>query len=317
MRRPENSGWRRIALGLLALLAGASVIASLAPFFGSLWWGFDLFSHFRLQYLAAQAVLIVACVWRRQRAWTAILAACVVVNGLPLVPYVAPARSAPAGGRLSVLNTNVWGSRSDPELLLERIRREDPDLLLITELGDALAARLEAVHDRYPYRILRPARGFFGIGLYSRYPLAAHPHASLGATAAIEASIETPAGPVTMLGIHLLPPTSARSAKARDAQLAELAADAHKRSGRTLICGDFNISPYSPTYRRFLGKSGLADARFGQGLGVSWPANLPVLGIPIDHCFVSGLAVEDVRALDPIGSDHYPQLFEFVLDSEP
>jgi endonuclease/exonuclease/phosphatase (EEP) superfamily protein YafD len=41
---------------------------------------------------------------------------------------------------------------------------------------------------------------------------------------------------------------------------------------------------------------------------------LPILGIPIDHCFVSPeIAVVADRGLPGFGSDHYPRLVELAL----
>lgn len=85
-----------------------------------------------------------------------------------------------------------------------------------------------------------------------------------------------------------------------------------------LLCGDFNLSPYSPYFRRFAARSGLRDTRAGHGFGISWPQQMPLLGIPIDHCFVHGpLAAEAVVRMDPTGSDHYPVLVRLRWLDQP
>jgi len=100
---------------------------------------------------------------------------------------------------------------------------------------------------------------------------------------------------------------SAADAAERHRQLEALATLAAERKEPTAICGDFNLTPYSPDFKVFARRSGMRDARAGHGPGITWPTSLPILGIPIDHCLVSPeIGVARFRRLPPFGSDHYP-----------
>lgn len=309
------SAARAIASRLLVVLAFGSLAATLLALLAGQWWAFELLSHFRLQYAAGQTLLLAAFALARRPAWSALLAVGIAVNALALAPYALPAAAPQEGVPLSLLVANVWGGNHDAAGLVATIERERPDLVLVIELTPELADGLERVHARYPYRSLAPESGYFGIGVYSRYPLAAHEHRMSGPNRAIDARIETEAGSLTLVGVHLLPPISGDYAARRDAELGELAAAVRRRDEPLLVCGDFNVSPYSPAYKRFVEAGGLVDGRRGRGLGFSWPAYLPVLAIPIDHCFTAGsVALANVSRLDGIGSDHYPQRFDFLLD---
>ena len=53
----------------------------------------------------------------------------------------------------------------------------------------------------------------------------------------------------------------------------------------------------------------LIEARRGKGIAMSWPSFMPLLGVPIDHCFIrKPLSARSVEHLERTGSDHYPVL---------
>jgi endonuclease/exonuclease/phosphatase (EEP) superfamily protein YafD len=75
-----------------------------------------------------------------------------------------------------------------------------------------------------------------------------------------------------------------------------------------------NITPYSPLFQDWLERTGLTDTRRGRTLSPSWPVQLPIVGVPIDHCAVSrGVVIVRHRGLPAFGSDHYPILAELAL----
>jgi endonuclease/exonuclease/phosphatase (EEP) superfamily protein YafD len=99
----------------------------------------------------------------------------------------------------------------------------------------------------------------------------------------------------------------------RNRQLDQLAAYVKDIDEPLLVCGDLNLTPYSPYFDRFTEAAALTDVRLGQGLGFSWPTFFPMAGIPIDHCLFRGpLAVESIKRLEPFGSDHYPVHVSFI-----
>jgi endonuclease/exonuclease/phosphatase (EEP) superfamily protein YafD len=85
-------------------------------------------------------------------------------------------------------------------------------------------------------------------------------------------------------------------------------------SGPVVVVGDLNITPYSPLFQDWLARTGLTDTRRGRTLSPSWPVQLPIVGVPIDHCVVShDVVIVRHRRLPAFGSDHYPILAELAL----
>jgi endonuclease/exonuclease/phosphatase (EEP) superfamily protein YafD len=159
-----------------------------------------------------------------------------------------------------------------------------------------------------------PADGPYGIAVWSRLELESVGPFALGRQPAIEARVRAPNGTFTLLGVHLNAPTSTRRAAARDAELELLAVRSAAVAGPLVVAGDFNVTPYSPLFRDFIAASGLTDTRRGRTLSASWPAVLPIFGIPIDHVAVSQeFTILTHERLPDFGSDHYAVLVELAL----
>jgi endonuclease/exonuclease/phosphatase family metal-dependent hydrolase len=160
-----------------------------------------------------------------------------------------------------------------------------------------------------------PADGNFGLAVLSRHPLTEVESLPIGPTQLLHASVEIEGRPFHLLAAHPLPPLNRRMAATRNEQLAAIAAYVRAIAAPTVICGDFNVTPYSPWFTRFESASGTRAARRGHGFGISWPTFVPLLGMPIDHCFVTPeFSSTQVARMASINSDHYPVRFELQLN---
>lgn len=307
------------AFAVLAGAAALTIVATVAALAGKAWWGLELFTHFRAQYLAAQVVLFVPLLAQRRLRWCFALGACALLNAVPLVPYLpvgAAAVAEPASqGAIEIMSVNVEARNTRHERLMQIVRDEAPDVIVLVEFTHRWKRLLEPLFHDYPHRLLLPEEHAFGIGLLSRYPLIDAQPLELGTTPAVDARIEGPGGELRVIGVHLRPPTTSGSAAERNRQLEQLAGLVRASESPLTVCGDFNITPYSPYFADWLLDTGFRDARGGRGPGISWPTFLPILGIPIDHCVVSPeLTVVDFRRLPRFGSDHYPVLATLTLE---
>jgi endonuclease/exonuclease/phosphatase (EEP) superfamily protein YafD len=290
----------------------------LAPLLARFWWGFEVFSHFRLQYLAIALPLLVLAFARGQPVFGFVLAAVMAANVWPLLPDLPRRIPAAAGSEFVLLNINVEARNTEHERVLERIRESGADAVALIELSPALDAKLAALDDLYPHRLTLPATNNFGIAVLSRHPLREAATFDMGPSPSIDAIVDTPGGPLRLVAIHTKPPVGAALAATRNAQLETLAARVRASEGPLAVCGDFNLSPYSPWFERFEQESGTRSARRGQGLGISWPASMPLLGTPIDHCFLRGpIVASDVQRMAATGSDHYPVRVTLRWQSTP
>jgi endonuclease/exonuclease/phosphatase (EEP) superfamily protein YafD len=304
-----TGGWSPVK-GVLAAAAVFSVTASILALAARTWWFFDLITHFSVQILLFQGLLIAAFAFRRDWRWCGGLAAGGLLNVWVLLPQLVPSAPSPAvGPTLTVLTVNVQARNDQHAGLLGSIEETGPDVLLLVEFTTRWGEHITSLGEQYPHQFRLPTSGSFGIALLSRFPFESARELQLGATTAIDAVLAVPGGNVRLIGVHLIPPVSRAGSDERNAQLATLAALADNRGEPLVITGDFNLSPYSPHYRAWIARTGFVPARPRYGLSFTWPSYFPPLWIPIDHCMVSDeLIVAGYRRLAHFGSDHYPIL---------
>jgi len=308
--------WLDRSLVLCAVLA---VLVHILPLGARLHWMLELTTHFRLQYLAVTALVLALLALRRL--WTACgavviasaISAAALLPYLPLTPVEQPAT---ASTPLKLLSVNVSYRPFSPRRLLELVRENGPDVVVVQELTPHAESVLTELDSVLPYHHKFATDGPTGIGLWSRLPLESSKTFALGRAPAIEARVQTPAGTVTVIGVHLRAPTTSTRAAVRNQELRTLAAHSTAIAGPLVVAGDFNVTPYSPYFTDWLRASGLTDSRRGRTLSVSWPATLPWFGIPIDHVAVNdGFTILSHRRLPDFASDHYGVLVELGLRS--
>ena len=303
---------------LLVMLASVTAALGLLPLGARLWWVFDLTTNFRLQYLGVAGVLLALLALRRKWPPATALLVVAALNAWPVLPYVprlATATTAPpTATRLKVLTVNVSFWRFSARRFREIVAEAQPDVLLVVEFTPRAEEVLAEFDKVFPQQLKAPAEGPYGIGLWSRFPLQSAYTFPLGPVQGVEARVQTPAGVFTLLGAHLVSPTLPRRAEQRNEGLEMLAQRRAAISGPVIVAGDFNVTPYSPYYSDWLATTGLTDSRYGRTLSASWPAALPILGIPIDHVAVSNeFVILAHHRLPAFGSDHWGIMAELAL----
>jgi len=307
--------------GLLTAAGILACLATLVGFAGSFWWGFELATHFRVQYALALSGFALILLALRQWRWSALFGAFALSNLALIAPAfwgddsVTP--TAEGQPSLRALLANVNADNRDFERLQRLITASDPDLIVLLEATPWLLDRLRDLGQRYPHRAAEPRDDLFGIALFSRHPLVQSQIIRLGDAVgppAIVATITADARSFALIGVHPWPPVSADLAEGRNQQLRALAARVRQSQVPLLVLGDLNLSPWSPWFTRLLADSGLRDSRRGRGIQPSWPAGWWPLWIPIDHAlFSAGIHVRHREIGPAIGSDHYPVIVDFQV----
>jgi endonuclease/exonuclease/phosphatase (EEP) superfamily protein YafD len=314
-RPPLDQQFVRIGQVAIALTASAT----LAGFAGALWWAFDLFAHFRPQYTLAAVVLAVLFALTRRPGWAAGALAVAVINGVPVVSlYLPPAQaadSAPAAP-LRVMSFNVFNFNREYERTLRYVQTESPDVLVLLEVSPAWVPALRTLTAQYPYQWINAGDAANGIAVLSRVRPSEVEQVDLAErrTPAYLLTFERGDTTLAVLGTHLSWPLGRRVSETRNAQLAAIARLARGHPGALVVVGDFNITPFSPHFRRMLRDGGLRRCA-ASGLLPTWPARFVPFYIPIDHCFAStNVRAWNFKVGEYLGSDHYPISVEVAAD---
>ena len=217
---------------------------------------------------------------------------------------------------LRVMLANVLTSNENTAALLERVESEAPDILALQEIDDRWVNELRELNSRYPYSKVIPRGDNFGIGLWSRFPLAAVEELILSEAEvpSIYAQIEISGQTVSILTTHPVPPANKAGFDERNAQLSALGSLIRQSSIPTILLGDLNVTMWSPYYAKLIRDSGLVNTRKGFGVLPTWPTQIPVLKIPLDHCLVSPtITVQRIRTGKTVGSDHLPLIVDLAI----
>jgi endonuclease/exonuclease/phosphatase (EEP) superfamily protein YafD len=178
------------------------------------------------------------------------------------------------GPTLSVMTYNVlaWHDQYDP--LMETIRAENPDVLLLQELNTGLAGIFQNdLKDVYPYQILEPVDNPAGIGVVSKYPIRLGEEISsdlwIGGPQVLE--LDWNEEQIKLVNFHMTPTTGIlpldeveESIRLRE-QEAHILAGLTNPSGSAIIGGDANTSSLSDAYQTIT--NGLIDAYQSSGFG--------------------------------------------------
>jgi endonuclease/exonuclease/phosphatase (EEP) superfamily protein YafD len=309
---------KRKGLDVWGLLSASLFLVGLVTvtgFFSKFWWPCDVVSAFRLQYV--ELALLAAVVYGFGRRRRQLVSALVIagVNAALIVPMFFGGGVKPKEPTLRLLLSNVKTDNTEYGRLLELVRLERPDIIILEEVNQDWIDALGEIRAAYPHYLEYPESDNFGIAVYSRLPVRSLEVKMLGEikVASIHAELEHDGATWHILGTHPVPPSGKDYWQWRNDQLSKMADYLRGLDGHVVLIGDLNMTQWSHYFGKLERDSGLRDGSKGSGLSISWPAFFPPLGIPIDHCFVSaGIGVCDRRTGKSVGSDHFPVVVDLA-----
>ena len=319
---PRAQNFLRMNVAMWGLLEVAGILAcvpTLLGFLGRFAWHLDLFSHFRVQYLLGLSLFGVLFLMARRWKAAAAFFAFAGINLAFLAPLYFGGRTIKTeeADPVRVMLINVNTSFGDPARVKQVVQEADPDILVLEEISSRWVRELEWLADSHPHSCVRSREDNFGIGLFSKLPIAESEVVEIGGAGvpSIVASVE--AGPeiLQVIATHPLPPGSAEYSWRRNEQLDALP-DYVDSSFPAIVLGDLNTTPWNYHFKRLLKRSGLLDSSRGWGIQPTWPTHNPLFWIPIDHCLHSPDVFVVNREIGPeVGSDHYPLIVDLIIST--
>jgi endonuclease/exonuclease/phosphatase (EEP) superfamily protein YafD len=298
-------------------------------------WPLELVAHFRNQYLILSLIIstVLFVLWiKRYLQHKVILIIALVVLGLnavDIMPWYLPNPQKVNGNipqTVRVLSFNINTRNTHLQEIIKFVQDTKPDVALFIEINQDMSESLKtALKKSLPYYFRSPGGG---LAIFSRLPFqdAKGDNFSGQGNHNLIATLEIGQQPVQFIGTHPLVPIKSSTFNSRNIQLKALGNYIATLNQPVILAGDFNLTPWSPYYRQLIHKIKLHNTRLGFGILPSWPRSttyktfpgwmIPLLNIPIDHCFVSKhFQVANIYTGDNVNSDHAPLVVDLVLRS--
>ncbi|MEN5362842.1 endonuclease/exonuclease/phosphatase family protein [Brevundimonas intermedia] len=282
----------------------------------------DILAQFTSPMLLAAVGVTLVCLI--MRLWPASIIgglACLVL-AIAVWPQWMPTKGVPVPDQpiVRVYSANLWVFNTEVDAMRRSIAAADADILVLVEMGQAPASRLDALLPDYPHRVLigqaRPGDHARSI-IASRYPILQRLPDRNDGLSAVGATVQTPIGPINVFGVHLTRPWPYQYQWGQISQVMALnerrkAAPDHP----VIAAGDFNSVSTARIGRQIQADMGLIPA---PGWPATWPSQAPAFaGITIDQVYRSpDLALITRRLGQPTGSDHRPVVTEFTRAQSP
>jgi endonuclease/exonuclease/phosphatase (EEP) superfamily protein YafD len=310
-----------------AALAGVVVLTLLLWTLGDRWWPATVLL-FGPRWLVVPPIALLALLSAAlsPRALVPLVAALAVAVG-PFLGFRTGWRALLLPGSderiVRVVTYNVQGGERVGPRLRELIEVTHPDVVAIQECARPLHATLRALEG---WEVRAPRRRGT-LCLLSRFPVEADDTLSTwwlddglgGSGDLVKYVLRTPAGPLTLVNLHLETPRRGLAPLRRgrgstrteiNSQVREIGSERARAwlrdvEGPLVIAGDFNMPVESRVYARHWGD--LENAFSTAGFGFGWTRLMVRFQVRIDHVLVAGGAHAVRAGLGPdLGSDHLP-----------
>jgi endonuclease/exonuclease/phosphatase (EEP) superfamily protein YafD len=303
-----------LLLGLAAF--GAAALSGI----GHRW--VDILAQFTSPALLAAVGVTVVCLLLRL--WPASIVgglACVVLT-LSVWPQWTPTKGVPVPDQpiVRVYSANLYVFNTDVAAMRRSIVAADADILVLVELGQAPASRLDQLLPDYPHRVLigQARAGDHARSIIaSRYPILQRLPERPDGLSTVGATVQTPIGLINVFGVHLTRPWPYQYQWGQISQVMALAERMKAAPAHPVIAaGDFNSVSSARIGKQIQSDLGLIPATGWPG---TWPSQIPAFaGITIDQVYRSpDLALITRRLGEPTGSDHRPVITEFTRARSP
>lgn len=312
-------------------LSALLIISSLIPLIQNQHWFFRIFDFGKVQIFILQLLICTAAFLLIPQSLPFYicqfaLMCCMAYEIYLLYPYTPffkiekKKKTSISSDSIKIISTNVYQFNKDYARFINFIEKENPDVILTMESNKDWEDAMQIFKKNYPYYCEVGLENTYGIHLYSKFEFKdCQVHYFIADDIpSIEATMKTKDGfEFIFFGVHPPPPspTEENNSKERDGELLSVAKKVRKNNKPTIVVGDFNNVAWAKSSILFRKTSGMIDPRIGRGLISTFHAKYWLLRFPIDQMYHStDVFVEQLKALENIGSDHLPLYCKFFID---
>lgn len=311
--------WFLILLSILPIIDRAK----------NIFWGFDLFTHFRIHYLYILMLLIILIIIIKRFHLLPLAFVAIFINLALLNPFHPITMSKKEITDLSnkkimrVLFYNINWEKDNSEKSTNYIKEIKPDIVILAELTPSTyldykerLSSLEYIYTKYSPNpnIEEPANG---IALYSKIKPIDNIKVIIfekWTCPSLQIDITLNNKTVSIIGTHPYSPINKRRTKGRDIQFHHLSNYIRNLNNDIILLGDFNTTTWQKEFKELIKEANLLDTTDKFGFQPTWPTNLPsFLRLAIDHIlYTKGIYVTNKFTGEKLNSDHLPIVTDFT-----
>ena len=315
----------QIRRAILLRLKGLTIVGlflTVVSWLGQFHWVPDLISHLRVQLAVGAFIICLGLILLREWKLLSFAALGFVLNLWPVLPYYGSSDLLEHPAKHRLLTFNVLTSNSNTGAVIETIRENEPDYILLMEVDDSWESALTPLLVDYPNFRFQIRQDNFGMAFLSKKSWssieALNPKSQgLPAFEVRFDDVELASGyrgALKILGVHPIPPMNRDHWQDRNEYL-EAVLRRVSSDEATIVSGDFNLTPWSPVYRTLTSQAALRDSSIGFGVQPTfawYPFPEWISGVALDITLVSKqIEVVDHRTGPKAGSDHRPLIVDF------
>ena len=247
------------------------LLITLLSYFGSSSYIFEIFSHFKPQYLFLFLLSIgfFALFYQHKqlRKWLLISIIGFGLNALAIFPLYLPSKatvSTQAEPRqFSILLANVLSSNQSKQKFIQLIQEKQADFVVVLEGDTFWANALQEIRLDYPYQSVIPRNDNFGIALYSKHSLTNIHKVDFAKNdiPSITAVSHIGRQELQIIATHPFPPMNESFAQQQKSHFKALAEYIKKSKKSTVVAGDLNTAFWSSAYKNLIASSSLIEEK--------------------------------------------------------
>ncbi|MCB0390384.1 MAG: endonuclease/exonuclease/phosphatase family protein [Bdellovibrionales bacterium] len=208
---------------------------------------------------------------------------------------------------IDVFYANINSNNINKSKVIKYLLEYKPDLVFLVEVNAKWFNEIRKLNTLYPYTKAIIRESNFGMAVLSKTHLVVENVIidRKNMIPALQLKNNSKIGNLDLFLLHPHPPIGNYGTLLRDRYLETLSHRISEVNGPILTCGDFNTTPWSSIFQKFLNYSKL-DYKLENGVPNTWPSSKFIPGLPLDHCLSKNLKVIEYKTGPLIGSDHRP-----------
>jgi len=298
---------------VLIAAGGLATLATVAGFFGDIWWGFDLAANYRWHLMWITLISAILFALTARGIATIVFIAASLVNAWLIAPLWMDSQPPGTGeDGVRIVQVDMSGTVNDDGVVLRWLFDSDSDLIVISGITRSRAAPLAA--NGSPYRMLAAplSPDLTGIVILGRDAWSVDATMTDADEPVYRVSVPSGNGRIDVVTTWGEMAISGEAADALGLRLAAIGEAMDAANNPVVVVGNIGATRWSKGMRALQSTYGLRDAAEGSGYLSTWPvSDIDIIGgwagIPIDVVFVGPTLTPLELATGPdLGAEHLP-----------